>query len=239
MSTKAEPVYRLSCSCNSYPWGKQGSDSLSARLCENQHGWDGEDAKSTFKIDESKPYAEMWMGTYPVLPSYVADTGEDLQDVIDRHSKELIGDNVINKFGHTKLPYLPKVLSIAKALPLQLHPDKEVASRLHKEDPDSFTDPNHKPEIALALSEFEAFCGFKPLDEIAQLMQLNPLKRFLPGNQETPGATFDNETLREVVRSMLESNGKQNDGQRLILGHSSAASVLGVKAGLTTPETSI
>jgi mannose-6-phosphate isomerase len=62
------------------------------------------------------------MGTYPELPSYVLETGEDLQDVLDKHSKELIGSNVINKFNHTKLPYLPKVLSIAKALPLQLHP---------------------------------------------------------------------------------------------------------------------
>jgi mannose-6-phosphate isomerase len=62
------------------------------------------------------------MGTYPDLPSYVLETGEDLQQVLDKNSKELIGDKVINKFGHTNLPYLPKVLSIAKALPLQLHP---------------------------------------------------------------------------------------------------------------------
>jgi mannose-6-phosphate isomerase len=62
------------------------------------------------------------MGTYPDLPSYVLETGEDLQDVIDKHPDELIGKNVAQKFNHTKLPYLPKVLSIAKALPLQLHP---------------------------------------------------------------------------------------------------------------------
>lgn len=63
-----------------------------------------------------------WMGTYPELPSYVLETGEDLQDVIDEHPDELIGKAVVDKFNHTKLPYLPKVLSIAKALPLQLHP---------------------------------------------------------------------------------------------------------------------
>lgn len=62
------------------------------------------------------------MGTYPTLPSKVLETDQDLQDVLDKHSDELIGQNVIKKFGHTKLPYLPKVLSIAKALPLQLHP---------------------------------------------------------------------------------------------------------------------
>jgi hypothetical protein len=62
------------------------------------------------------------MGTYPELPSYVLETGEDLQDVLDKNWEDLIGQNVAKKFGHTKLPYLPKVLSIAKALPLQLHP---------------------------------------------------------------------------------------------------------------------
>jgi mannose-6-phosphate isomerase len=67
------------------------------------------------------------MGTYPELPSYVLETREDLQDVLDKHPKELIGENVIKKFGHTKLPYLPKVLSIAKALPLQLHPVRSPA----------------------------------------------------------------------------------------------------------------
>lgn len=89
------------------------------------------------------------MGTYPELPSYVEETGEDLQEVIDRHPKELIGQETIDKFGHSKLPYLPKVLSIAKALPLQLHPNKDVAARLHKEKPDDFTDPNHKPEVSI------------------------------------------------------------------------------------------
>lgn len=63
-----------------------------------------------------------WMGTYPELPSYVLATGEELQTVINKHSKELFGETVLNKFGHKDLPFLPKVLSIAKALPLQLHP---------------------------------------------------------------------------------------------------------------------
>tara|TARA_R110002003_G_scaffold191_17_gene14831 strand:- start:9324 stop:9623 length:300 start_codon:yes stop_codon:yes gene_type:complete len=65
---------------------------------------------------------DRWMGTYPDLPSYVLSTGEDLQDVLDKNADELIGKAVVDKFNHTKLPYLPKVLSIAKALPLQLHP---------------------------------------------------------------------------------------------------------------------
>jgi len=144
------------------------------------------------------------MGTYPDLPSYVADTGENLQDVLDRYPQQLIGDDVTSKFGHTKLPYLPKILSISKALPLQVHPNKALASKLHKENPDDFTDPNHKPEIALALSDFEAFCGFKRLGEIEALLQIPALKRFA---SSTDGAvTVSDSLVKKIVRNMLEAD---------------------------------
>ena len=55
-----ESVIQLSCSCNQYPWGKQGHDSISARLCEKTPGWDGEKADKEFKIDDSKAYAEKY-----------------------------------------------------------------------------------------------------------------------------------------------------------------------------------
>ncbi|KAF2141256.1 uncharacterized protein K452DRAFT_271956 [Aplosporella prunicola CBS 121167] len=189
-------VIQLKCSCNEYPWGRQGSQSAAARLASKTPGTD-------FKLDESKPYAEMWMGTYPELPSYVLETGEDLQDVLDKHPEELLGKTNLQKFGHTKLPYLPKVLSIAKALPLQLHPNKDLASELHKKDPSNFTDPNHKPEIALALTKFEAFCGFKPLADIEELLKLEPLQHFLPVIKK---ANFDNQVLKAVVKNMLEAS---------------------------------
>lgn len=206
MATPVQPAYRLRCSCNEYPWGKQGSESSAARLCAKQPGWAEEGGKGDFKIDETTAYSEMWMGTYPVLPSYVASTGEDLQDVINLYPKNLIGEQTIQKFGHSKLPFLPKVLGIAKALPLQLHPNKDLASKLHKEQPDQFTDPNHKPEIAIALSEFEAFCGFKPLQQISDLLKLEPLKRFLPSDASS--GELNDKHLKEVVRSMLKAEDK-------------------------------
>ncbi|KAF1851973.1 mannose-6-phosphate isomerase [Cucurbitaria berberidis CBS 394.84] len=191
-----EKVLQLKCNCNEYGWGKQGRKSLAATLCEKTPGTD-------FKLDENTTYAEMWMGTYPDLPSYVLSTGEDLQDVLDKHPDELIGKNIANKFGHTKLPFLPKVLSIAKALPLQLHPNKDLASKLHVKSPNQFTDPNHKPEIALALGDFEAFCGFKPLKDIERLLQLEPLKQFLP---QVKKPDFDDQSLKHVVSTMLKAS---------------------------------
>jgi mannose-6-phosphate isomerase len=199
-----ESIYKLKCTCNQYPWGNVGSHSRSAKLCAKQPGYDNqENVDKDFVIDENSPYAEMWMGTYPVLPSYVADTGEMLQDVIDKYPEQLVGRSVMDRFGHAKLPFLPKVLSIAKALPLQLHPNKDLAAKLHEQNPDQFTDPNHKPEIALALGKFEAFCGFKPLARIERLMQLEPLKKYLP---QITKYSFDDQQLKSIVNTMLHAN---------------------------------
>jgi mannose-6-phosphate isomerase len=81
--------------------------------------------------------------------------------------------------------------------------NKDLASKLHKRNPDQFTDPNHKPEIALALGDFEAFCGFKPLKDIEALLQLPPLQPFLP---EVKKPEFDDQTLKHVVKAMLDAS---------------------------------
>ena len=99
-----------------------------------------------------------------------------------------------------------QILSIQKALPLQIHPDKQLAAELHKKDPEKYTDDNHKPEIAVALSsKFEVFVGWKPLNEIDSLFKdVEPLKRFLPGKS----TNFDNETLKTVCRNILGASDK-------------------------------
>lgn len=96
-----------------------------------------------------------------------------------------------------------EVLSIQKALPLQIHPDKDLAARLHSEDPEKYSDDNHKPEIAVALGPFEVFAGWKPTSDIEALFSnLEPLKRFLPKDV----AQFDNETLKLVCQNILKSS---------------------------------
>lgn len=78
------------------------------------------------------------------------------------------------------MPFLPKILSIAKALPLQIHPNKDLAAKLHAKNPEQFTDDNHKREIAIALGPFEVFAGWKPQPEIESLFDaLPPLEKFL------------------------------------------------------------
>lgn len=94
---------------------------------------------------------------------------------------------------------MQQVLSFDKALPLQVHPDKRLAEQLNLKHPDQFADPNHKPEIAIALSSFELFAGFKPLKDIEWLMQIKPLDQFVPAH-----ATFDDELLRKICKILLQ-----------------------------------
>ncbi|CAL5425078.1 unnamed protein product [Camellia sinensis] len=73
-------------------------------------------------------------------------------------------NKVIQKWGVT-LPFMFKVLSVSKVLSIQAHPDKEFAGFLHKTLLDVFKDDNYKPKMALALTEFEALCGFISLKD--------------------------------------------------------------------------
>lgn len=94
-------VFQLSGTCNSYPWGRVGKESLAAQLCEKTPG-------TGFEIKDDQPYSEMWFGDYPDFPARKLDTGELLKDVLERHKEELLGKKVIEEFGG-QLPYLPKV----------------------------------------------------------------------------------------------------------------------------------
>ena len=82
-----------------------------------------------------------------------------------------------------QLPYLVKVLSVAKALSIQAHPDKALARLLHKDNPKAYKDANHKPEMAIALTPFEAMCGFRPVHEIDHFLTTIPELRCIIGEE--------------------------------------------------------
>ncbi|XP_017057633.1 mannose-6-phosphate isomerase [Drosophila ficusphila] len=120
-----------------YDWGRKGINSAVAQLAMAND--------PDFRLNEEEPYAEMWMGTHVCGVSVVKETGETL-------------DRVLKK----DLPYLFKVLSINKALSIQVHPNKCEAEQLHRDRPEIYKDPNHKPELAIALTPFLALVGFLP-----------------------------------------------------------------------------
>lgn len=94
-------VFQLSGTCNSYPWGKKGNQSLAAQLCARTPGTD-------FKIKDDEFYSEMWFGDYPDFPARVLETGELLADVLQKDQETLLGKKVIQNFD-AQLPFLPKV----------------------------------------------------------------------------------------------------------------------------------
>ncbi|TGJ80023.1 hypothetical protein E0Z10_g8741 [Xylaria hypoxylon] len=166
------PLLRLQCGVNSYDWGKVGSESAAAKFAAAT-------PSDSLTIESEKPYAELWMGTHPSNPSKDLESGRNLLDLVGSNAM-LLGPSVKARYG-PKLPFLFKVLSINKALSIQAHPNKKLAEQLHANDPKNYPDDNHKPEMAIAITDFEGLCGFRPLGEIAHFLASVPALRQLVG----------------------------------------------------------
>lgn len=162
-------VFRIDCGFQNYDWGKIGSKSAVAQFATSSN--------PSTTVDESKPYAELWMGTHPSVPSTVVESedksGKTLRDLVTAEPEKYLHSSILQKFG-PQLPFLFKVLSIEKVLSIQAHPDKALAKQLHANDPKNYPDDNHKPEMAIAVTLFEGFCGFKPLAELATTLKTVP-----------------------------------------------------------------
>ncbi|KAI3712938.1 hypothetical protein L1987_71508 [Smallanthus sonchifolius] len=157
-------LVKLKCSVQNYDWGRIGYDSRVARLFEKNCGG---------QIDEKKHYAEFWMGTHVSGPSFVDGIDDLSLKTWILQNPRVLGDVVVDKWGHD-LPFLLKVLSVGRSLSIQAHPDKELAGFLHKLHPNVYKDANHKPEMALALTEFEALCGFISSEELDVVLETVP-----------------------------------------------------------------
>ena len=110
------------------------------------------------------PVAELWWGTHPMAPSHVDDAnGPLLSDVV--------GD----------MTMLVKLLACEKPLSLQTHPspaqarrgyDREEAAGIARDAATRmYRDSSDKPEILVAMSPFEALCGFRAIDDSVSLLE--------------------------------------------------------------------
>ncbi|RIA95025.1 mannose-6-phosphate isomerase [Glomus cerebriforme] len=166
-------VYKLKCAVQNYDWGKVGSESKVAQFAQNSND---------FEIQLDKPYAELWMGTHPNGPSVLAEQpSNSLKEKIESNPDELLSPEISKIYGD--LPFLFKVLSVRKALSIQAHPDKKLGKELFEKFPKIYKDPNHKPEMAVAITDFEALCGFRPLEEIKSFLNEYPELVELIGNE--------------------------------------------------------
>jgi mannose-6-phosphate isomerase len=118
------------------------------------------------------PYAELWLGAHPGAPSVADVDGSpvDLATLFRQAPTATLGRRVADEFG-PRLPYLLKVLAAGRALSLQVHPkphaaregfNQENAQGIPLDSPlRSFHDDQHKPEMAIALSQFEGLAGLR------------------------------------------------------------------------------
>lgn len=148
------------------------------------YAWGSHTAIPEFLGDEPNgmPVAELWFGAHPSAPSVLLDAGgdapADLAALIAADPVSAMGSDVLARFGGT-LPYLMKVIAASRPLSLQVHPHLERAregfaaeesagipvSAAHR----NYKDPNHKPELVYALTEFHAVCGFRAPRRAAEL----------------------------------------------------------------------
>jgi mannose-6-phosphate isomerase len=113
-----------------------------------------------------QPAAEIWFGTHPGSPAVLAETK---------------ATTLLEHLGGHQLSFLLKILAADQPLSIQAHPTKAQAQAgFDRENSQgiaigasnrNYKDNHHKPEIIVALSDFEALCGFKPIAEIDQLLE--------------------------------------------------------------------
>jgi mannose-6-phosphate isomerase len=121
---------------------------------------------------DGRPQAELWIGAHPSAPSTILSgyARGHLDRVILGEPLGVLGTRVLEEFG-PRLPYLLKVLAADRALSLQVHPlphlaragfNRENAAGVPRDAPDrTFHDPHHKPEMVLALTQFDGLVGFR------------------------------------------------------------------------------
>ena len=138
-------LVRISGEVKNFPWG-------SKHLIQDQLGLG----------PTNREVAEVWFGTHAGGQSKLLSSGQNLSEAIG-----------------SKLSFLVKFLAADSPLSIQVHPNslqakegfaKENAAGIDLADPKrNYKDDSHKPEILIALSAFEALCGFRPRAQILEI----------------------------------------------------------------------
>ncbi|MDR0782307.1 MAG: mannose-6-phosphate isomerase, class I [Propionibacteriaceae bacterium] len=114
-----------------------------------------------------EPQAEYWLGAHPLAPATI--DGVDLNLVLHDHP-DWVGDRTYRAFGD-RFPVLLKILAAEHPLSLQAHPTREqaeegfareTAAGLELDAPERiYRDDWPKPEVLIALTDFDLLCGFR------------------------------------------------------------------------------
>ncbi len=120
--------------------------------------------------DGPAPLAELLFGVHPSGPSPVVTAGGDFAPADPSTSETLLLNSILTR---AEVPILVKLLSAAKPLSVQVHPSAEFAHRgfhdINKQaDPGNlpFADEFEKIELLHALTDFEAFAGWRDFTQV-------------------------------------------------------------------------
>lgn len=150
-----------------------------------------------------EPAAEVWFGAHKTAPSNILGTEGTLADLVP------------------ELGFLVKLLAAKKPLSIQAHPTRARAQEQFQAGHKSYSDANHKPEVIIAITEFEALCGFRPasdvLNDLTSLAQHNPV--FEPwlaalasgGMRSALQFAFENNLSLELAKSVSVLGLKQQE----------------------------
>jgi mannose-6-phosphate isomerase len=127
-----------------------------------------------------RPEAELWMGAHPAASSRLRqpDGSEvSLAAAIHADPVAMLGRECTTRFG-ARLPFLLKVLAVARALSIQVHPSQaQAAVGFAREQvagippaERSYADPYAKPEMLLPVTEFAALAGLRPRARVIQML---------------------------------------------------------------------
>lgn len=169
-----------------------------------------------------RPQAELWMGAHESAPSKLAD-GNDLYAAVTADPVGVLGSAEASRFGG-RFPFLAKLLAAAQPLSIQAHPSGEqAAAGFAREDeegvprdaPDrNYRDPWPKPEVMIALEDFEALVGFRPLARTVALVDalkceaVDPMASELRAGRLREAFGWAVSTDRDTVRGIVAALGE-------------------------------
>jgi len=144
------------------------------------------------------PMAEIWFGTHPGSPTFLADAPDT---------------TVLAALGGHPLSFLLKILAAGEPLSIQAHPNSAQAREGFARENSAavpldaavrnYKDDRHKPEMIVALVDsFEALCGFSDVAESIELFKSfgEPVAEFARLLEQPDG-------LRKVFNRAFELNG--------------------------------
>lgn len=113
------------------------------------------------------------------------------------------GKQCYDEFGLV-LPFLMKVLSVGQPLSIQAHPDKELAERLNSRKPGMYKDANHKPEMAIAVTNFSLLSGLASPDAVSEHLGKHPELKAIVGEStaEKVGRERSQESVMEAFQAL-------------------------------------